>query len=107
MQLFMTGLTGNTALGITTLILALIATIVTVAFVLLTFRGTMSKIFKVFALLILPVLSIMFWFALMFAKLGTFGGVLCYVVGFGIAVVCELLAFAIAYFICKRDITAE
>ena len=102
MQLFIGAFTNYSGLELATFILAIIATAVTVAFVFLTFKKELGNIFKLFSHLILPVVTIMLLFALMFMRLNTFSNILSFVVAFGIAVCCELIAFGVAYLIARR-----
>ena len=103
MQLFIGGAFASySTLEIVTFILAIVFVAVAVSFIFLTFKNSMGKVFKIFSHLIMPVLAVTFLFALMFLRLNVFSAIVSFVVAFGIAVCCELIAFGVAYLIAKR-----
>lgn len=93
---FFNQFSGGTTLGTVTMILALVFAICAIAFTLLSLKVE-SRVFKIIASIVLPVLAITCTFALLFIRLGALSGVLSYFVGFGIAVLCEALSFVLAY----------
>ena len=102
MQLFIGAFTNYSGFELATFILAIIATALSIAFIFLTFKKEVGNVFKVFSHIVLPVLAITLLFSLMFMRLGTFSDVISYVVAFGIAVCCELIAFGVSLIIDKR-----
>jgi len=103
MLLFANAFNTYNTLELVTFIIAIVAVVATIAFIFLSFKAVTGKVFKLFSHLILPVIAITFLFALMFMRLNTFSDILSFVVGFGIAVVCELIAFGVALLITKRQ----
>ena len=102
MQLFINAFTNYSALELTTFILGMIAIIVAITLIALTFKKETNKIYKIFSHIVLPVLSITLWFALLFLRINTFSPALSFVVAFGIAVCCELLAFGVTILVCRN-----
>ena len=102
MQLFSQAFTSYSTLELITFIIAIVAVTMAIAFILLSFKEATGKVLKLIALVILPVVAITFLFALMFMRLNIFSELLSFVVSFGIAVVCELIAVAVAKLICRK-----
>jgi len=102
MQLFINAFSTYSTIELVAFIIGVIAVAMTIAFIFLSFKAETGRIFKLFSHLVLPVLAITFLFALMFMRLNVVSDVLAFVIGFGIAVVCELIAFAVAYVVFKR-----
>ena len=103
MQLFIGAFANYTGFELATFILALVATALSIAFIFLTLKREVGNVFKVFSHIVLPVLTITLLFSLLFMRLGTFSDLLSYVVGFGIAVCCELIAFGVSLIIDRRS----
>ena len=102
MQLFIGAFSTYNTIELVSFILGIIAVAMTIAFIFLSFKAETGKIFKLFSHLILPVIAITILFALMFMRLNVVSDVLAFVIGFGIAVACELIAFAVAYLVYKK-----
>jgi len=107
MQLFSQAFTSYTTLELITFIIGIVAITAAIAFIFLSFKAIAGKVFKIFSHIVLPVIAITFLFALMFMRLGVFTALLSFVVGFGIAVGCELIAFGVTILICRKEIKGE
>ncbi len=107
MLLFADAFTNYSTLELITFIIGIVAIIAAIAFIFLSFKEIAGKVFKLFSHIILPVIAITFLFALMFMRLNIFSDILSFVVGFGIAVGCELIAFGVALLICRKSLRDE
>lgn len=101
MKLFINAFSTYSGLELATFIIAIIAVCASFAMIILALKRETNNIFKIFSHIVLPVLSITLLFTLMFLRLNTFGAFLSFVVAFGIAAVCEAIAFGVAKLINK------